>query len=78
MQGITIEELRTRHGRLVQDRKLNLDQLVECQKREHGFAYVLGELEQMIAELESRNAAENEAAAAAALVDLAALAEVAE
>ena len=57
MQWIGIAELQARHAQLVQDRQLNQEQMEACQEREHGFKYVLGELEKMIAELESREAA---------------------
>lgn len=54
MAGITVEDLRARHARLVEDRTRNQEQLAACQEREVGYKYVLGELEMMIAQLEQR------------------------
>ena len=54
MDGITIADLRARHDRLSQDRKQNQEQIELLQEREHGFKYVLGELEQMIQQLTER------------------------
>lgn len=87
MPVITIEELDARHARLVQAREANQKEirtlqasLEDAQRREHGFMFVLGEIESMIAELAARAKAEQEAAADAARVakaeqDAAALAE---
>lgn len=72
MAALTTTDLRARHARLLASRQENLTQLEQCREREHGFRYVLGELELMIRELEAREAEEQAAAAAA---DLAALAE---
>jgi hypothetical protein len=75
MQGFTIADLQARHDRLVQDRKQNQEQIELLQEREHGYKYVLGELEQMIQQLTEREAATNAAAAAVDIADFAALAE---
>ena len=71
--GITKAELKARHARLSQNRRQNQAQLEQCQERELGFRYVLGELEQMIAEIEER-----ERSTAAAAEDFNQLAEVQE
>ena len=80
MIGITVEEIRARHAGLVAERqkeKIAYQQRAKEQlaseQRDTGYSFVLGELEQMIEELERRAAAEAAAAeAAVAAVDLAA------
>lgn len=62
MNGITIEELQARHSRLAAERTRNQEQLGECQAKEHGFRFVLGELEMMIADLEQRQSVTAESA----------------
>jgi hypothetical protein len=63
VNGITIGELRARYERLIEQRKAEQR---AAEIKDAGFAYVLGELEQMIGELERRAAAEAEAEQAAA------------
>lgn len=58
MQGITIDELRARHTRLTAARQKHQE---ESRLKDAGFAYVLGELEAMIAELEARTAGGDDA-----------------
>ena len=68
MEVITNQDLRERHARLVQAREANQKEirtlhasLEDAQRREHGFMFVLGELESMVAELNARDAAQAEA-----------------
>lgn len=72
MAAITIAELEARHARLVTAREGNQkniralqESLVAAQQREHGFMFVLGEMESMIAELAARAKVEQESAALA-------------
>jgi hypothetical protein len=58
--GFTIEELRARHAELTAERE---KQQQAAHERDIGFAYVLGELETMIALIEQRDPKEEEESA---------------
>ena len=66
MASITVEELRARRTGLLDQRA---KEQATYQARETGYAFVLGELEAMIAELESREALEQAAAAELAALE---------
>ena len=66
MIGISIDELRARHTRLVAERQR--EQLAYT-KKDAGYMFVLGELELMIEDLEERERAAAASAAAAELLN---------
>lgn len=68
MAVISIDDLRARHARLSDERRINRDLLLQleqqqraCVDRESGFKFVLGELEAMMGELEAREKDERNA-----------------
>lgn len=64
MLGLTLDEVRARHAGLVAQRQ---KEQATFKERDTGFSFVLGELEQMIAELERREKEAADLAAAAQL-----------
>lgn len=49
---IALDELRARHATLIKERE---EHAMKARERDIGFAYILGELEQMIKHIEARH-----------------------